>query len=208
MLFPSYLFRQIPYIPSRLFLVLTPVRSGTARGALWDEIDTEGREWRITGTRTKSGADHRAPLSQPALAVLDAVAPSRDDSGAVIPSPIHPGRPISDMTLTKLLRDNGRAERATVHAARRHGPLPRPHRGLRSRAGLRAVPSPPETPSPYGPVGEIRQLHTSHCGDASSLSPRPTLPTPHTNARIAAVTRDATSPSAASTSPKYPSASP
>ncbi|MDE0062851.1 MAG: integrase arm-type DNA-binding domain-containing protein [Gammaproteobacteria bacterium] len=33
------------------FLVLTAVRSGTARGALWAEIDIERREWNIPGFR-------------------------------------------------------------------------------------------------------------------------------------------------------------
>ena len=29
------------------FLVLTACRSGEVRGALWKEMDLEGREWRI-----------------------------------------------------------------------------------------------------------------------------------------------------------------
>ena len=100
------------------FLILTAVRSGTARGALWTEIDTEAGEWRIPGPRMKSGASHRVPLSDAARAVLVAVEPLRDDSGLVFPSPARPGRPMSDMTLTKLLRDTGLAEQTTAHGFR------------------------------------------------------------------------------------------
>ena len=100
------------------FLVLTAVRSGTARGARWEEIDPERREWRIPGPRMKSGVAHRVPLSDAALAVLHALIPLRDDHELVFPSPRRPGEPMSDMTLTKLLRDNGLADRTTVHGFR------------------------------------------------------------------------------------------
>ena len=100
------------------FLVLTAVRSGTARGALWAEVDTKAREWRIPGSRMKSGAPHRVPLSDAALATLAAVESIRDDNELVFPSPVRPGMPMSDMTLTKLLRDTGLAEQTTVHGFR------------------------------------------------------------------------------------------
>ena len=100
------------------FLVLTAVRSSTARGALWTEIQPGAREWHIPGSRMKSGAPHRVPLSDAALAVLDTVRPLRGDSDLVFPSPRRTGKPMSDMTLTKLLRDNGLADRSTVHGFR------------------------------------------------------------------------------------------
>ena len=42
----------------------------------------------------------------------------RDESGLVFPSPLKAGLPMSDMTLTKVLRSTGLAERATVHGFR------------------------------------------------------------------------------------------
>ena len=99
------------------FLVLTAVRSGTARGADWAEIDLDAREWHIPGSRMKSGAPHRVLLSAAALEVLEAVG-TRDSSPLIFPSPIRPDRPMSDMTLTKLLRDKGLAARTTVHGFR------------------------------------------------------------------------------------------
>ena len=100
------------------FTVLTATRSGEARGATWDEIDMEAAEWRIPANRMKAGAEHRVPLSDAALAVLEQARPLRDKSGLVFPSPSRAGRPLSDMTLTKVLRTTGLAERATVHGFR------------------------------------------------------------------------------------------
>ena len=87
------------------FLVLTAARSGEARLAEWGEIDTTAREWRIPAGRTKTGVEHRVPLSDAALAALDSVRPLRDASGLLFPSPMRPGRPLSDVTLIKLLRE-------------------------------------------------------------------------------------------------------
>ena len=98
------------------WLVLTASRSGEARGARWDEIDLEARVWTVPGERMKSGVEHRVPLSHQAMAVLDEAAPLKDDSGLVFPGV--KGKPLSDMTLTKVLRDNGLADKATVHGFR------------------------------------------------------------------------------------------
>ncbi len=100
------------------FLILTAARSGTARGARWSEVDECVGEWRIPGSRMKSGTAHRVPLSDAALAALDAARSLRNDSDLLFPSPRRPDQPMSDMTLTKLLRDAGLAESTTVHGFR------------------------------------------------------------------------------------------
>ena len=100
------------------FTVLTASRSGQSRGATWDEIDAEAREWRIPAERMKSRREHRVPLSDAAVAVLDDVRPLSGGRGLVFPSPMRHGPPMSDMTFTKLLRDNGLADRATMHGFR------------------------------------------------------------------------------------------
>lgn len=89
------------------FLVLTAARSGEARGAAWTEIDRELREWRIPGERMKAGKAHVVALTDSALRVLDAAEQLRDGSGLVFPSPARRGQPLSDNTLSKLLRDLG-----------------------------------------------------------------------------------------------------
>ena len=100
------------------FVVLTAARSGEARNALWDEIDFDLCEWRIPADKMKAASEHRVPLSGPALEVLDEAKGCHDGSDLVFPSPLKAGRPLSDMTLTKILRDIGLAERATVHGFR------------------------------------------------------------------------------------------
>ena len=66
----------------------------------------------------KMATAHVVPLSDAALAVLESVRCLDDGSELVFPSPTRPGRPLSNMTMTKLLRDTGLADRATVHGFR------------------------------------------------------------------------------------------
>ena len=100
------------------FLILTTTRSGEARGARWSEIDLDAAMWVIPGERMKSHAEHRVPLSSRALAILEEARTIDDGSGLVFPSPTRPGKPMSDMTLTALLRRLKVADRATVHGFR------------------------------------------------------------------------------------------
>ena len=100
------------------FVVLTACRSGEARNARWVEIDGEAREWRIPASRMKGGAEHRVPLSDAVVTLLEMVRPLRDRSDLVFPSPTKLGKPLSDMTLTKVLRDTGLAGRTVVHGFR------------------------------------------------------------------------------------------
>ena len=98
--------------------MLTAARSGEARGATWDEIDLDARLWIIPPSRMKAHVEHRVPLSRAAVEVLEQARTLDDGSGIVFPSPMRKGKPLSDMSLTKVLRDNKLAERATVHGFR------------------------------------------------------------------------------------------
>lgn len=102
------------------FVVLTAVRSGEARGATWSEIDRDAREWRIPAERMKTGVEHRVPLSDAAVAVLESVRAlhgSADPTGSdyVFPAASKPGRPVS-YNLTRVLESAGLD--ATVHGFR------------------------------------------------------------------------------------------
>ena len=96
------------------FLILTAARSGEVRGATWAEIEREAAVWTIPGHRMKAKKDYRVPLTAEALAALDAVRGL--DPDLVFPGQ-RPGRPMSDMTLTAVLRRMGRGE-FTVHGFR------------------------------------------------------------------------------------------
>ena len=100
------------------FLILTATRSGEARGARWSEIDLEAAVWSIPPERMKAHAEHRVPLSSRALSTLKEARAIDDGSDLVFPSPTRPGKPMSDMTLTALLRRLRVADRATVHGFR------------------------------------------------------------------------------------------
>ena len=100
------------------FLVLTAARSGEARGARWSEIDMDARTWTIPGDRMKAKVEHRVPLSEAALEVLREARRLDDGSDLVFPSSTRRGCPLSDVTLTMLLRKYGLADRATVHGFR------------------------------------------------------------------------------------------
>ncbi|WP_421933043.1 tyrosine-type recombinase/integrase [Phenylobacterium sp.] len=91
-------------------LVLTAARSGEVMGATWGEIDLKEKVWTVPATRMKAGREHRVPLGERALAILDAVAPlAKDAQGVIDPkSYIFPGqrkgRPLSVMAFEMLLR--------------------------------------------------------------------------------------------------------
>jgi integrase len=101
------------------WLVLTATRSGETRLARWCEVDERAAQWTIPAERMKAKRQHTVPLSPRCLEILQALR-------AVYPSAptdfIFPGTrsrtPLSDMTLTKVLRDMDLAEQATAHGMR------------------------------------------------------------------------------------------
>lgn len=98
--------------------VLTATRSGETRGATWREIDFKEGVWTLPAERMKMKRPHRVPLSQQALAVLEAARamPNADLKADSLVFPGSTGKALSDMTLTKILRDM--KEPFTVHGMR------------------------------------------------------------------------------------------
>ena len=86
-------------------LILTASRSGEVRHAKWNEIDFEAKTWTVPADRSKQKRPHRVPLSSRALAILAETEELRDASGLVFPSVR--GRSLSDMTLSKLVKEFG-----------------------------------------------------------------------------------------------------
>lgn len=87
------------------FLILTACRSGEVRMARWDEIDLDAATWIVPEDRAKQKRPHRVPLSVRALEILTEAEALRDGSGFVFPS--LRGKPLSDMTLSKLVKELG-----------------------------------------------------------------------------------------------------
>lgn len=87
------------------FLVLTACRSGEVRNATWDEVDLDSAVWEVPEHRSKTGRPHRVPLSGRALEVLDEALNCSDGSNLLFPSVT--GKPLSNATMGKLLRESG-----------------------------------------------------------------------------------------------------
>lgn len=95
------------------FVVLTAVRSGEARGAVWSEINLEERVWSIPGERMKNGKPHRVPLSGAAVRLLESL-PGGEGGALVFPAPR--GGKLSDAAMSALLKRMG--HKVTVHGFR------------------------------------------------------------------------------------------
>jgi len=89
------------------FLVLTATRSGEARGATWAEVDLGASPcWTIPASRMKAKRDHRVPLAPRAVEILTQAKGLTDGAGLVFPG-TKAGKPLSDMTLSKLVKELG-----------------------------------------------------------------------------------------------------
>lgn len=97
-------------------LILTATRSGEIRGARWSEVDLEAATWTVPAGRMKAGKAHVVPLSESALDVFRRAAALRIEVSDLIFHGTKRGRPLSDMTLLKVLRDL--KEPFTVHGFR------------------------------------------------------------------------------------------
>lgn len=90
-----------------LFQLLTAVRPGEARGALWGQIDLAAREWRIPADMMKGGVAHTVTLNSPAVALLERMQAERTVEPVDLVFPGRQGGLLSDMTMNKMLRDAG-----------------------------------------------------------------------------------------------------
>ena len=98
------------------FTILTAARSGETRGAKWKEFDLDAGIWTIPAARMKAGKVHVAPLSEATVEILN-IARQIDNSPEAFVFLGTAQRMVSDMTLTKALRDAG-VETYTVHGFR------------------------------------------------------------------------------------------
>ena len=87
------------------FLVLTAARSGEVRRATWREIDIDVAAWTVPAERMKANTEHRVPLSRRAIEILNQARVTGDGHELVFPS--MRGKVLSDMTLSKLVKEQG-----------------------------------------------------------------------------------------------------
>jgi integrase len=101
------------------FVILTAARSGEARAMTWDEVDLEAKVWTVPANRMKAKIIHRVPLSERAVEILAAQRALHPDADLVFPAPR--GGVLSDMALTKFLRDQKAQSSDKGRVATAHG---------------------------------------------------------------------------------------
>jgi integrase len=82
------------------FLILTATRSSETVNAVWSEFDLANKVWVVPAQRMKAGKEHRVPLSDRAIEILQAL--PREGEFVFIGS--RPGAPISDLGMYRVLR--------------------------------------------------------------------------------------------------------
>lgn len=91
------------------FLIMTVARNSEVRLAQFSEIEDD--VWIIAAERTKTDKEHRVPLNKEAMLIVSLM---RENSSSPYLFPSLRGRPLSDMAMSKFMRDNG-------YTARPHG---------------------------------------------------------------------------------------
>ena len=84
------------------FAILTACRSGEVFGAKWLEIDFKNKVWIIPKERMKADKEHRVPLSQEAITLLESIQQYTRPQDFIFPAPR--GGMLSDMSLTTLIK--------------------------------------------------------------------------------------------------------
>jgi integrase len=87
------------------FLLLTAARSGEVIGAPWSEIDLKAKLWTVPGPRMKEKKEHRVPLVDRAVEILNGL--PREDGNPFVFIGARKGQPLGKNTFYKLLESMG-----------------------------------------------------------------------------------------------------
>jgi integrase len=97
-----------------MFTCLTGSRTGEVLGMRWEELDFEAGIWTCPDVRMKTGADHRVPLTD---AMLEIIEPLKAMQSQYVFEGQKRNVPLSNMAMLMLLRRMG-VEGVTVHGFR------------------------------------------------------------------------------------------
>lgn len=93
--------------------ILTAARTSEVLHATWPEFDLESKTWIVPAERMKAGREHRVPLSEAAIALLQQL---RTDDHFLFPGQTE-GKPLSNMSMEMCLRRMD-MDHYTVHGFR------------------------------------------------------------------------------------------
>ncbi|WP_289043308.1 site-specific integrase [uncultured Aliiroseovarius sp.] len=96
------------------FTILTAARTTEVLEMTWPEVDFEARLWTVPAERMKGGKEHRVPLTDEMLAILE---PLKAMASTYVFEGQKRHKPLSNMSMLMLLRRMGR-EGFTVHGFR------------------------------------------------------------------------------------------
>jgi integrase len=100
------------------FAILCWSRSGEVIGMRWRELDEAARLWTVPGERMKASREHRAPLCDRSMQILDEMRKIRTwRPSEYVFQGLKDGQPLSNMSMLMLLRRMGHSE-LTVHGFR------------------------------------------------------------------------------------------
>ncbi|GIT89213.1 integrase [Roseobacter sp. OBYS 0001] len=97
-----------------MFTCLTGSRTGEVLGMQWGEVDLDARVWTCPAIRMKTGEDHRVPLTDEMLSVIE---PLRAMQSEYVFEGQKRHKPLSNMSMLMLLR-RMQVEGVTVHGFR------------------------------------------------------------------------------------------
>ena len=85
------------------FLILTASRTSEAIKATWNEIDLEAKLWTVPAEHMKAGREHRVPLSDRAIELLDSLPTENNNDHVFIGG--RAGKPIGNKSMLHLMND-------------------------------------------------------------------------------------------------------
>jgi integrase len=84
------------------FTILTAARTSEVLGACWSEFDLEAKIWTVPARRMKAAREHRVPLSDAALTIVEKLTEAK--AGEFVFPGQRAGRPLSNMAFEMVLR--------------------------------------------------------------------------------------------------------
>lgn len=96
----------------------TMTRPSEASGTKWEEINLETKIWTIPAERMKKRREHRIPLTEQMLELLEVIKPISGHREFVFPSDRDPKKPCNSQTANMALKRMGFAGRLVSHGLR------------------------------------------------------------------------------------------
>ncbi|PJC86476.1 integrase [Vibrio sp. HA2012] len=103
------------------FQLHTLIRPSECAGAEWSEIDLNNRLWVIPKEKMKMKRDHKIPLSDAALQLLEFMKPISSDLKYVFPSDINKNKHINSQSVNAVLKRSGMTGKLVSHGLRSIG---------------------------------------------------------------------------------------